>query len=689
MSDGAGRGLVERARDAAALNDWRQAFDLLMEADTEGLLGPMDLPVLGEVAYAAGHLDVTIEAWERAHAASMQAADQVAAAGAAVRVAMHLLFDTALMAPVRGWLARAERLLEGRDETPAHAWFAVVRTYERMLAGDVPGARPWARRAVEVGSRCDPAAGAIGQVAEARLLILDGDLQQGLALLDEAGVATVSGDLDPFSTGVVYCELVCALQGLARYDVAEEWTEAMERWCERNAIGSLHGRCRVHRAEILRLRGSCNEAERQALVACEELRPYLRRELGWPLNELGRIRLHKGDIAGAEEALLAAHRAGWDPQPGLALVCLAQGDAATAAASIRDALERPVRVPSKERPPNTQLQRAPLLEAQVEITIATGDLGRARSAADELELIAARFQSKALLAGAALARGRVRLADGDAAGAEQSLSEAVRLWNEVGAPYEAAAARMALAEAHRASGSEHRAVLERQAARTILDGIQAAPSVTPPGHMEDHDTRDEQPAASVNVFRREGDYWSVSFEGHTVRVRDLKGMRYLARLLADPGREYHVLDLVAAETGSGAQPDSSRAAGLPRSTLGHSGEGLDAQAKDAYRRRLAEIDDDLEQARAIGDAERAAQADVEREFLVRELARAFGLGGRDRPAASASERARAAVTRAVRQAMTRIAEHHPQLGQHLSRTIRTGTYCAYAPDPRAPADWRF
>ena len=448
MSDGAGLGLVERARDAAARGDWQQAFDLLMEADADGLLAPTDLPVLGEVAYAAGHLDVTIEAWERAHAACMQAGDQVAAAGAAVRVAMHLLFDTALMAPVRGWLARAERLLEGRGETPAHAWFAVVRTYERMLTGDLPGARQWARRAIEVGSKCDPAACAIGRVAEARLLILDGDVQQGLALLDEAGVATVSGDLDPLSTGVVYCELVCALQGLAQYDVAEEWTEAMERWCETNAIGSLHGRCRVHRAEILRLRGSCNEAESQALMACEELRPYLRRELGWPLNELGRIRLHKGDIAGAEEALLAAHRAGWDPQPGLALVRLAQGDAATAAASIRDALERPLRVPSKERPPNTDLQRAPLLEAQVEIEIAAGDIGRARSAADELELVAARFESKALVASAALARGRVRLADGDAAGAEQSLSEAVRLWNEVGAPYEAALARMGLAEAH-------------------------------------------------------------------------------------------------------------------------------------------------------------------------------------------------------------------------------------------------
>jgi hypothetical protein len=158
----------------------------------------------------------------------------------------------------------------------------------------------------------------------------------------------------------------------------------MERWCATNAIGSLRGRCRVHRAEILRLRGSCREAERQALMACEELRPYLRRELGWPLNELGRIRLHQGDIAGAEEALLAAHRAGWDPQPGLALVCLAQGDVATAAASIRDALDHPLHVPSKERPPNTDLQRAPLLEAQVEIELAAGDIGRAQAAADEL-----------------------------------------------------------------------------------------------------------------------------------------------------------------------------------------------------------------------------------------------------------------------------------------------------------------
>ena len=149
---------VQRAGEAAARGDWEEAYDVLVKADADGLAGPADLSLLGEVAYAAGHLDVTIEAWERAYALCLEAGDKDAAAGAAVRVAMHLLFDTALMAPVRGWLARAERLLDGQRETSASAWLAVVRTYERMLTGDLPSARPWARRAIELGSRHDPAA---------------------------------------------------------------------------------------------------------------------------------------------------------------------------------------------------------------------------------------------------------------------------------------------------------------------------------------------------------------------------------------------------------------------------------------------------------------------------------------------------------------------------------------------------
>jgi hypothetical protein len=681
-------GVVRRARDAATRGDWQEAFDLLAKTDVEALAGAGELPLLGEAAYAAGHLDVAIEAWERAHAASVAAGDDVAAAGAAVRVAMHLLFDTALMAPVRGWLARADRLLEGQDETAAHAWLAVVRTYERMLTGDLAGARDWARRAIAVGSKRDAAACAIGRVAEARLLILDGDVAQGLALLDEVGVATVSGDLDPFSTGIVYCELVCALQGLALYDLAEEWTEAMERWCRTNVIGSLHGRCRVHRAEILRLRGSCDEAEREALAACEELRPYLRRELGWPLSELGRIRLRKGDVEGAEEALVAAHRVGWESQPGLALVRLAQGDGAAAVASIRDALERPLRVPSKELPPDTDLQRAPLLEAQVEIEIAAGDLDRARAAAEKLKLVAARFHSKALLAGATLAEGRVRLAEGDAADGERLFSDAARLWNEVGAPYEAALARMGLAESLRVRGSNHRAALELEAARTILDRIEGAQTTAEAADVERQASVGEQRPAASNTFRREGDYWLLVFAGRTARLRDLKGLRYLARLLAQPEQEFHVLDLVAAENGSAAPAEHGEPAGVSRLRLGDAGAMLDEQAKKAYRRRLAEIEEDIEQAHALGQADRAAQAEAERDFIIRELARAVGLGGRDRRAASASERARVAVTRAIRHGIARVAERHPELAEHLERAIRTGTYCAYFPDPRPPPEWR-
>jgi hypothetical protein len=180
-----------------------------------------------------------------------------------------------------------------------------------------------------------------------------------------------------------------------------------------------------------------------------------------------------------------------------------------------------------------------------------------------------------------------------------------------------------------------------------------------------------------DASRREGDYWTVVFDGRTVRVRDTRGMRHLARLLAEPGREFHVLDLVGAEAGAPAVARAGTSAGPL----------LDDRAKSAYRRRLAEIDEDIEEASAHADLGRAAQADAERELLLRELARAVGLGGRDRVAGSASERARAGVTRALRQAIARLGEHDPALGAHLGRTIRTGTYCAYLPDPQAPPRW--
>ncbi|MFF4428215.1 transcriptional regulator [Streptomyces sp. NPDC001513] len=662
---------LERARNAAAGGAWAEAYEGYLAAREEaGGLGPAELAEFAGVAYAAGHLDVTIETWERLHAQLAGLGEDNGAAGAAVRVAMHLLFDTALMAPVRGWLRRAERLLDPAAETPAHAWFAVVRTFERFLSGDLDAARDWAGRAIGTGSRTDPAAAALGRVAQARLVILDGDVERGLGLLDDAGTAAMSGDLDALSTGVVYCEVVCALQGLAQYDLAEQWTEAMERWARTNAIGSLHGRCRVHRAEILRLRGQCAGAEQQVLLACDELRPYLRRELGWPLTELGRIRLRRGDLSGAEEALLAAHRLGWDPEPGLSLVRLAGGDIDTAAAAIREALVRPLPVPSKELPPTTGLRRAPLLDAQVRIALARADVETARDAARELAEVAVRFESSALAAAAVRARGEVLLAEGDASGAAALFADAVRAWSALGAPYETAECRLRLADAHGVMGNLPAETLERETARTELDRIARAPAP------------DEPPPAppEPNTFVREGDYWKVVLDDRRVSVRDSKGMHHLARLLAAPGREFHVLDLAAADS-----DDPEAAARLSRA--GDLGPLLDDRAKDMYRRRLAEIEEDIEEARADHDIARREQTELERAFLIDELARAVGLGGRDRRAGAASERARAAVTQAVRKAIGHLREAAPELADHLDRTIRTGTYCAYVPDPRVPSPW--
>jgi hypothetical protein len=198
--------------------------------------------------------------------------------------------------------------------------------------------------------------------------------------------------------------------------------------------------------------------------------------------------------------------------------------------------------------------------------------------------------------------------------------------------------------------------------------------------------------AAGNVFRREGEYWTVVFDGSVLRLKDTKGLRQLARLLADPGREFHAVDLEAAEgrAARAAAGPRERAAGADlaaRPDLGDAGELLDATAKAAYKARLEDLRAELAEAERCHDPVRAARARAERDFLVAELARAVGLGGRDRRAACHAERARLNATRAIRTAMAHLARAHPALGQHLAATIRTGRYCSYTPDPRAPITW--
>jgi pimeloyl-ACP methyl ester carboxylesterase len=192
------------------------------------------------------------------------------------------------------------------------------------------------------------------------------------------------------------------------------------------------------------------------------------------------------------------------------------------------------------------------------------------------------------------------------------------------------------------------------------------------------------PQEPATLFRREGEYWTVAFGGKVVRMRDAKGLGYLARLLRHPHREFHVLDLLAGDAPRGSS--TAREDGLAAATS-DAGAVLDVPAKHAYRERIAELEGEIEQARGWNDVERTARAEGELDALTRELASALGLGGRDRRGASDSERARVSVTKAVRGAVRRLEDQHPELGRHLSLAVHTGTFCAYDPDPRVPVTW--
>jgi tetratricopeptide (TPR) repeat protein len=262
-------------------------------------------------------------------------------------------------------------------------------------------------------------------------------------------------------------------------------------------------------------------------------------------------------------------------------------------------------------------------------------------------------------------------------------------------------ARMLLARGQAADGSRALRLLEEALATAstlgmaaLVEGIQRLQAARAGGPSQlGTGAEAVAPEVAGNVFRREGEYWTVAYEGSVVRLKDTKGLRHLARLLAHPGREFHATDLEAAQ-GQAAQAGPVGPRGRPeggglavRPDLGDAGALLDATAKAAYKTRLDELGAELEEAQGYNDPVRAANARAERDFLVGELARAVGLGGRDRRAAAHAERARLNATRAIRAAIANLTRANPSLGRHLALTIRTGRYCSYTPDPRAPIAW--
>ena len=486
---------LQEGRDAFERHAWQEAFDILSSADTSAGLSAEDLERLAEAAWWTGRMDGCIQARERAYAAYVEAGNRHSAALVALKLANdygHRLAHSI----ASGWFSRAERLFQQIPESREHGYLARDRANKALHGGDMDRALEHAAKTLEIGTHFgDPDLQALGLHEQGRVLVAKGQVDEGMSLLDEAAVAAVGGELGPVATAIIYCNMISACRDLADYRRAGDWTEAAKRWCERQSIAGFPGICRVHRAEVMRLRGAWAEAEQDARRACDELEHFSPALAANAFYEVGEIKLRIGDMAAAEDAFCQAHELGREPQPGLALLRLAEGNIDAACSMINRALADQ----SWDR-----LARARLLPAQVEIAIAAGDLETARSATDEMEAIAEAYGTPALQASAACARGALQLAEGDAAAACDSLRRGWRLWQEVEAPYEAARARVLLAAAHRAEGDDEAAVLELRAANSTFERLGAVADARRAAELlgTDAGSAGRQPKAAVRRATR-------------------------------------------------------------------------------------------------------------------------------------------------------------------------------------------
>jgi class 3 adenylate cyclase len=459
---------LEAARDAATRHAWREAYDAYSAVDANEVTPP-DAEQFAEAAWWTGKLDEAIRLRERSYAGYTAAGEKLPAA----RVALTLSWDQSgrgAFAVSQGWFASAERLLDGQPESFEHGYLTLTRAVNALFAeGELSSAVADFDRAYEIAQRLgDRDTQVMALSGKGRALVKSGAVEQGLALLDEATAAAGCGELRPYSTGLVYCITISSCQDLGDYRRAAEWTEEANRWCDRLDVTGFPGACRLHRAEIMRLRGDLAGAEKQAVAACEELYDFDRFITAGGYYEIGEIRRRRGDFAGAEEAYNTANEMGRDPQPGLALVRLAEGKVDAAVAGITRTLR-------DLQDPLARLRRLP---AQVEIAIAAGDVKTARAAADELERIVDSYKignrrAAAFDATLHFALGQIKLAEKDSEGAARCLTRARDEWQQVGAPYETAQARMSLGTTFRRQGDEHAATAELEAALTTFERLGA------------------------------------------------------------------------------------------------------------------------------------------------------------------------------------------------------------------------
>jgi len=495
---------LERGRACYRRHEWADAFEALSRVDAESPLSVEDLQLLAWSAGLCGHEDVYLSVSERVYHAHDAAGTHALAARWAFWIGMQLttMTETARGA---GWLSRAQRSADRVDGDCAERGYLMLPAVLRFLgAGDLDAAHDVAAQAAEIGERfTNPDLIALARQYQGRALLRRGDTARGIALVDESMVAVTSGELSPFVTGLVYCSAIASCQQSLALDRAREWTSAMASWCEGEPqMTPFTGSCLVHRSQILQMTGDWSRAFDEAKRASELLTEKDPQALGDACYERAELHRLRGELAAAEEAYRHASEVGREPQPGLALLRLAQGRRDDAVSSMRRVLATT----------SGAWRRPQFLPAWVEILLAAGEIDEARAASRELEELAGRFNTEILDALAAQARGAVLIADGDAGAAVELLRRAFRRWQTIGAPYIAARIRVLLGRACEALGDRDGAELERQAARRVFEELGAAPDLAA---LDARATGAEKPANTHGLSPRELEVLRLVAQGKT------------------------------------------------------------------------------------------------------------------------------------------------------------------------------
>jgi DNA-binding CsgD family transcriptional regulator len=460
--------LLLRGRRCYELGDWNDAFAALKAADEHGALAAADLHRLAWSAGLTARDEEMLATQERLYHAWLEAGEQLAAARSAFWLGFRLLVRGE-SSRASGWLSRSQRLVELHEQDCVEQGYLLLPAAQRLLSsGEFIKAHDCALRAMQIGERFGEAdLIAFARNLQGRAMFSDGQIERGLALMDEVMVAAIGGELSPVVTGIVYCTAIASCERVFALDRVREWTAALATWCDAHPqLGMFTGHCLVHRAEVLHLNGSWHEAAAEARRAIERCVRNIEREAaGRAHYQQAEIHRLRGEFAVAANAYHEASRAGFEPVPGLALLRLTEGDHNAAAGASRRALAAT----------GDRLARTRFLPAHVEIMLAVGDLDEARAASRELEETAATVNADVLEAIAAHARGSVHLAEGDPRAALEPARRAFGIWQRLGAPYLAARLRVLMARACIALGDYDCARLELQCAYEVFERLGALP----------------------------------------------------------------------------------------------------------------------------------------------------------------------------------------------------------------------